>query len=212
MKLSSLSLAIALAVGTPIANASTSPSWIDWTSATAGTLQIGSTTVGVTLSGSSPLGMVDGTGYYAGYPLTYGGLNPSDLIQVDAASDFILTFSQAIKDPLVSLVSVGQAGSPVTYTFNGPISVVSSGPNQWGYTGYTAGLNSLTGYEYNGILQLSGDYKTLTVSTAPAEFWHGFNVGSTAVAAVPEPETYAMLLTGLGLMGAIARRRKDKNA
>jgi hypothetical protein len=29
------------------------------------------------------------------------------------------------------------------------------------------------------------------------------------VAAVPEPETYAMLLAGLGLVGAIARRRKS---
>jgi hypothetical protein len=29
------------------------------------------------------------------------------------------------------------------------------------------------------------------------------------VAAVPEPETYAMLLAGLGLMGAITRRRKS---
>lgn len=31
----------------------------------------------------------------------------------------------------------------------------------------------------------------------------------TAVAAVPEPETYAMLMAGLGLMGAIARRRRQ---
>lgn len=30
------------------------------------------------------------------------------------------------------------------------------------------------------------------------------------IAAVPEPETYAMLLAGLGLMGGIARRRKQK--
>ena len=38
-------------------------------------------------------------------------------------------------------------------------------------------------------------------------------IGDNAVgfaAAVPEPETYAMLLAGLGLMGTIARRRKDK--
>ncbi|MDO9197007.1 FxDxF family PEP-CTERM protein [Rhodoferax sp.] len=33
-----------------------------------------------------------------------------------------------------------------------------------------------------------------------------------AVTAVPEPETYAMLLAGLGLMGAIARRRNKKSA
>jgi len=32
------------------------------------------------------------------------------------------------------------------------------------------------------------------------------------VSAVPEPETYAMLLAGLGLMGGMARRRKQKLA
>ena len=32
------------------------------------------------------------------------------------------------------------------------------------------------------------------------------------IAAVPEPETYAMLMAGLGLMGAIARRRNKKSA
>ena len=35
---------------------------------------------------------------------------------------------------------------------------------------------------------------------------------SQTVAAVPEPESYAMLLAGLGLMGAIAKRRKAKQA
>ena len=30
-----------------------------------------------------------------------------------------------------------------------------------------------------------------------------------AVAAVPEPETYAMLLAGIGLLGFITRRRKE---
>jgi hypothetical protein len=33
--------------------------------------------------------------------------------------------------------------------------------------------------------------------------------GTLAVSAVPEPETYAMLLAGLGLMGAIVRRRNQ---
>lgn len=35
-----------------------------------------------------------------------------------------------------------------------------------------------------------------------------WNVHLTGVAPVPEAETYAMLLAGLGLMGGIARRRK----
>jgi hypothetical protein len=32
----------------------------------------------------------------------------------------------------------------------------------------------------------------------------------TLVSAVPEPETYAMLLAGLGLMASIVRRRKSQ--
>ena len=36
---------------------------------------------------------------------------------------------------------------------------------------------------------------------------HAFSVSS-----VPEPETYALMLAGLGLMGAVARRRKAKQA
>jgi hypothetical protein len=34
---------------------------------------------------------------------------------------------------------------------------------------------------------------------------------SISVSPVPEPETYALMLAGLGLMGSLARRRKQKN-
>lgn len=39
-----------------------------------------------------------------------------------------------------------------------------------------------------------------------------FPVSQTITAAVPEPETYAMMLAGLGLVGAISRRRKTRAA
>lgn len=56
------------------------------------------------------------------------------------------------------------------------------------------------------------------LSTIPGQGWQlpfggsGFlSLQYTAITApVPEPETYAMLLAGLGLMGAIARRRKNR--
>jgi len=52
-------------------------------------------------------------------------------------------------------------------------------------------------------------YGTYTLTN---EAGFGSQVSITSVTAVPEPETYAMMLAGLGLMGAIARRRKQKQS
>lgn len=53
----------------------------------------------------------------------------------------------------------------------------------------------------NFTLQVSGNAGT------------GASYGGAIVAApVPEPETYGMMLVGLGLMGAVARRRSKSNA
>ncbi|MBK7006396.1 MAG: choice-of-anchor C family protein [Burkholderiales bacterium] len=48
------------------------------------------------------------------------------------------------------------------------------------------------------------------VSNVPGAY--GSALDNISVTAVPEPETYAMLLAGLGVMGAIARRRNNKAA
>lgn len=49
-------------------------------------------------------------------------------------------------------------------------------------------------------------------NTAGQGQFRSLSVTDVAVAAVPEPETYAMLMAGLGLLGAVARRRKSKQA
>jgi hypothetical protein len=41
---------------------------------------------------------------------------------------------------------------------------------------------------------------------------HAFVMDNLSISAVPEPESYAMLLVGLGLIGGIARRRKSELA
>lgn len=44
-----------------------------------------------------------------------------------------------------------------------------------------------------------------------ADYFYGsFLVRTSQIAPVPEPETYSMLLAGLGLIGGVARRRKAK--
>ncbi|MDR2208600.1 MAG: PEP-CTERM sorting domain-containing protein [Azoarcus sp.] len=45
------------------------------------------------------------------------------------------------------------------------------------------------------------------VSDLSAEF-QGWVLGNVTITAVPEPETYAMLLAGLGIVGAMARKRR----
>jgi hypothetical protein len=46
-----------------------------------------------------------------------------------------------------------------------------------------------------------------TSVTGDARHWV---LGSVTVSAVPEPETYAMLLAGIGIVGAVTRRQRSK--
>jgi PEP-CTERM motif len=70
---------------------------------------------------------------------------------------------------------------------------------------YATGLN---------LLRINGGATGIAATTYTPYADEGFaaraylNGGNLTISAVPEPETYAMLLAGLGLMGAIARRRR----
>ena len=70
-----------------------------------------------------------------------------------------------------------------------------------------------TTYYGDGVYDTTGDwYYTISGEANGTKGGHySFWVG-TYTAPVPEPETYAMLLAGLGLMGTIARRRGKAKA
>jgi hypothetical protein len=74
----------------------------------------------------------------------------------------------------------------------------SSGPRNLDFTGSLAAHATTTAtFNISPFDPGAGNTSTFTLSQVPT---------------IPEPETYAMLLAGLGLMGAIARRRNKSNA
>jgi len=97
------------------------------------------------------------------------------------------------------------ADNSAVVTLNGKAIGSSSGFTSWssfassGAT-FNSGLNTLD-FTVTNWAQNGGNPTGLRV-----EFT------SSSVTAVPEPETYAMLLAGLGLVGFMARRRKAKQA
>ncbi len=77
---------------------------------------------------------------------------------------------------------------------------------------YASGLN-LTRVDAKAT-GIAGSLYTqyLDSDNAVRAYFDGNALNIAAVTAVPEPESYAMLLAGLGLMGAIARRRSSNKA
>jgi hypothetical protein len=69
-------------------------------------------------------------------------------------------------------------------------------------TATTDGATVSYGYVFNGLSQGSLYHLTVAGNSGLVDSY------SIQVTAVPEPESYALLLAGLGLMGTIIRRRK----
>lgn len=83
----------------------------------------------------------------------------------------------------------------------------------------SATLNGVTGFLHTDSISF-GSFKYTSLSPFTLVLNGTLDAGATAAAysgqinvtAVPEPETYAMMLGGLGLVGFMARRRKSKAA
>ncbi|HMW23123.1 MAG TPA: FxDxF family PEP-CTERM protein [Burkholderiaceae bacterium] len=87
----------------------------------------------------------------------------------------------------------GVAASDVDVGVNGVYGTYSSAVDGWATRGFTFTANSTS--------------TTLSFKTSNLESEY-VGLDNVSVTAVPEPETYAMMLAGLGALGFVARRRR----
>ena len=100
------------------------------------------------------------------------------------------TAALAITDGLVALYADG----PISDTLHG----------SFAFTGAT-GVSS---HEFDPVN--AGNYFYRITGVASGTSGGLYNVTSTVTTPVPEPQTYALLLAGLGVIGFVARRRRPQ--
>lgn len=165
--------------------------------------------VGLTFNGSVAFSQLNnsGTDYWIDNGYTQGVVNrPTgvDLIALSGAGTKTITFAAPVKDVYIAFTS----WNGNTVQFDSPFTVVSQGAGYWGNGTFNVNGSS-DGFfgngEVHGVLKFAGTYTSLSF-TDTGEYWHGLTVG---VAAVPEPQSWAMMIAGFGLVGAAMRRRQS---
>lgn len=97
-------------------------------------------------------------------------------------------------------INVGDLGTVGATDFS---ATLSNGDAATFFTGYS-GISY--GQLFVGVIDSTPFTSVTFYGTAPDD---GIYFDRMQIAAVPEPETYAMLLVGLGLLGAASRRKKQ---
>lgn len=225
---------------TPAARRAVLYHYVDWTSAN---VAGGTATGTITLPDSSTVTVDFAATTAAGAPgalnfaQTGGGINywaanagaPYISPEVDNAppdSDIIslvggvnqtytVTLSEAIKDPIMAIVSLGQTGLPTTYDFDSPFTIVSQGAGHWGGTATSLQQlpgDVLEGSEGHGTIQFTGTFSVFSWTVPTPENWHGFTLGIRTTeaiepTAISEPAMFGLFGLGLAGLGFIRRRR-----
>ncbi len=218
MKKRGLLVALLVLVTSMSMSAQASISWTDLTSVDGktvyGSLVVDSQTVGVSVTNTASYAFVQtsgGTNWWDGSAYTIGSVNcappTSDLIALSTGGSVTVTFSQAVTNPILGLVS----WNGNTVEFGTDISFLSYGQGHFGNG--TPVINAGgTGFygsgEVHGLLQVEGTFTSFTF-TNTSEYWHGFTIGAEGLPPSPSvPVPAAAWLLGSGLLSLVGLRRR----
>lgn len=206
--------------------------WTDWTTSNSnggftglGTITTPTSTVNVTYNNPQGVGFFQtsgGTDYWnPSSPYTSATVSNrptgTDIVALQFAGNQTLTFSQAIGNPVFSVVSLNGNG----YAFlNQDFNILSFGAGYWGNGTLTKNVVPLGGgnFEYqligtgepHGTIQFLGTFSSLTWRSLSNEYWNGFTVGvqgtAQELATTPEPASVVVFGT-VTLVGLLRVRR-----
>lgn len=198
--------------------------WTNWQSAgtnsVSGTLTVGAQTVNVTYSGNYFFAQTpSGIDYWqpnvytsATVPNAPDTLNNGIVAIGTGGVGESINFSQAINNPILSVVSVNGPG----LIFNAPFTILSDGCGYWGCGNLFETMIAPGQYllnsngEGHGTIMFSGNFTSIGINEQGYENWRGFTVGVEGLASpTPEPGSLVLLVSGgLGLLGLMKRRTR----
>jgi len=128
-----------------------------------------------------------------------------------------VSFSVPVIDPVMAIWSLGAGGTPASFVFTAvePFTIQSGGPSvEFGGSSITAAGNVVNGVEGNGTIRFIGTFNQISWTNPQFEFYYAFTVGAAGAAtpAIPEPNTYITLITGLLMMPGLIRRKVRRSS
>lgn len=161
--------------------------WVDWLSAEGQQANGEAGNVLVSYAGElSPEPIVDGTGlgYWGSNLSTYAHPpevdNPpdrADILRITGGGSEVMgvSFSEPVVNPVMAILSLGQAGFDAEFHFDAEFRILNNGPGAFG-NGPLAALpgNVLRGAEGHGLIQFQGQFSSLHWTAPIAEYWFGF--------------------------------------